>query len=431
MVYRHVQSRYPFLERGRLFAWHDRRDEVCFTWTEPTGSSSRTDDQIGAFFLWMIYAVGVELAPDPALESGKTYLTRAMRYLEPVLRANDITTVRAMLLLLFFSFRSSDGPPLWSLSGFAMRLCLELYLHRENHAQTPFEAEDRKRVFWSSYNFDRLIALASGRPFSIADIDIEIAIPVDIDVEDRDPTRIAVLQVAQPTMPPPYAVTGEMTNISSAVHTIWHYRLRSRVYALYAVRAEPPYPELIPTLLNDLQEWRTAIPHATSPDMPVQPEDKFDMIYFQTVLFTLRQQVIQCDASDPLLALCAMTAAESCERGRKVHQDPKTKRTICSLCHIFVSGMTLLHCLSANPNAIPTRTSSRALRACSATLAIYAHLFPDAGPFAQLFEYFSDEVMDGDVGSLGGVCGDGKGTGTPTAEIIKQAMLGEFSQLGT
>lgn len=312
-LYNHIQSRYAFMDWDRLRDWERRRHEVC---NAPAAAySGRTDDQVGAFFLWLTYAVGAELVPDPVLESANTYLAQAMRYVDFVLQPHDMTTIRGMLYLLFFSFRCSDGPPLWFLSGFVMRLCLELYLHREKPLATPHEAEDRKRVFWSAYSFDRLISLASGRPFSIADYDIEISLPVDIDLADKDPSRIAALQAAQSDMPPPYAVSGELTTMSSAIHATRHYRIRSRISTLYAARAERPPEEVIHSILDDLQEWRNALPRqsASSVPVPVQPEDRFEMIYFQSVLYALRQEVAHCDAANPLLALCAMSAAESCE----------------------------------------------------------------------------------------------------------------------
>jgi hypothetical protein len=50
--------------------------------------------------------------------------------------------------------------------------------------------------------------------------------------------------------------------------------------------------------------------------------------------------------------------------------------------------------LSVVPNVVSSRVSSRAIRACSSTLAIYAQQFPAAVPFRELFEHMADEVLN-------------------------------------
>jgi hypothetical protein len=59
--------------------------------------------------------------------------------------------------------------------GVAMRLCVNIGLHRASPATTAVgvDAELRKRVFWSCYGLDRQIAVLLGRPFSLSDRDID------------------------------------------------------------------------------------------------------------------------------------------------------------------------------------------------------------------------------------------------------------------
>ncbi|WVQ84014.1 hypothetical protein IAT38_006159 [Cryptococcus sp. DSM 104549] len=420
-IYGHLQSRYPFMDWARLREWHSRREQVCLR-------PASTDDEIGAFFIWTMYAVGVEFNPrEPHLERAETYFEQGTKFLDAVLGAYDLTSVQGLLLIIFYAFRSPAGPPLWTICGFAMRLCVELGLHRKaSPTDDPLENEVRKRIFWSAYSLDRLISLASGRPFNLGEGDIDVEPPVDVDEDVTDPEVLRSLQAAQEAgMPPAYASTGKLTTLSSALHSIWMFRIRAQVHtSFYTIHAPPPTREKTEGFLTELEQWRKTIPKGT-PGYPCQLESKFQMTYFQTVLFTLRPGVVRAGPRDPLLMLCATAAAEACELGRTVHQDASTKHTIVSLYHIFICGMTLLHCLSVLPTVVSSRVSSRAIRACSSTLAVYAQLFPAAVPFRELFEFMADEVLGTGMDS-GVASGAGEGG---KAQAIGEMLVGNYDRL--
>ncbi|ORY26900.1 fungal-specific transcription factor domain-domain-containing protein [Naematelia encephala] len=415
-VYMHVQARYGFVEWDRLRAWHERRDVIC-----SAGADAPMDDQVGAFSLWVLYAIGVTFTRDQSLESAETYLEQAMRYTDAVIAPHDLTTVRALLMLIFFAFRATSAPSIWHLCGFAMRLCVELGLHRKAAPNVaPITHELRKRVFWSAYCFDRLICLSSGRPFNLSDRDIDVELPVDVDWDCRDSNLIASLQQNAKTGGAiPYTITGIVTTMSSAIHTTRLYVTRSRIQtSFYSIHATSPRREEVEGFLQEMEEWKRTIPKPTAGDIPAQPDFKFTMIYFEAVLYILRPSVLRASPRDPLLMLCATAAAETCELVRKVSQAPHTKHTIVSIYNFFGCGMTLLYCLSVLPSVIPHRTSSRALRACSSTLAIYAQLFPAAVPFRELFEHMTDEVM-GDYGP----------GASSTTSAIADMLVGNFDGL--
>ena len=63
--------------------------------------------------------------------------------------------------------------------GYANQVAISLNLHRKvEDASTPAEeVERRKRIWWSLYNLDRLVAATLHRPvvFNDADIDVEVS----------------------------------------------------------------------------------------------------------------------------------------------------------------------------------------------------------------------------------------------------------------
>jgi hypothetical protein len=74
--------------------------------------------------------------------------------------------------------------------------------------------------------------------------------------------------------------------------------------------------------------------------------------------------------------------------------------------------------LAMSPHIISSRVSSRAIRACSSTLAVYAELFPAAVPFRDLFEHITDEVLGGTETSS-----------TSTMDVTEQILIGNYDHL--
>ena len=71
-----------------------------------------------------------------------------------------------------------SGISLWHVVGFAARVAIALNLHRRVDGATlpPHVAEMRKRVFYSLYNLDRLVAASLSKPLAIADDDIDVEV---------------------------------------------------------------------------------------------------------------------------------------------------------------------------------------------------------------------------------------------------------------
>ena len=88
--------------------------------------------------------------------------------------------MQALLLLCIFSLRASGSLGAlggWHVQGLAMRMAIELGLHRKagvnNKQLDPYRQELRNRVFWSGYLLDRTLCITLGRPFAVAEHEID------------------------------------------------------------------------------------------------------------------------------------------------------------------------------------------------------------------------------------------------------------------
>lgn len=97
--------------------------------------------------------------------------------LPATLQNEDLNAVRALLSLALYTMFATVGPSVWHVLGSCMRLATSLGLHKARLAASLIEEEMGKRVFWSLYNLDRLIAVTLGRPLGIADDDITVGLP--------------------------------------------------------------------------------------------------------------------------------------------------------------------------------------------------------------------------------------------------------------
>jgi hypothetical protein len=61
--------------------------------------------------------------------------------------------------------------------GLAMKLCIELGLHRQKRSsKVCLQSERHKRLFWICYWHERELAIAMGRPPAICDRDIDVEV---------------------------------------------------------------------------------------------------------------------------------------------------------------------------------------------------------------------------------------------------------------
>ena len=112
--------------------------------------------------------------------------------------------LQAVLLLAGLALLRPVAPGLWYIIGVAVRLAIDLGLHFEDvdpeldshvytlaetsHSKAPgrrqWTRDFRRRLWWCTFSFDRLVSTCVGRPFGIMDQVITTAFPTILDDKD-------------------------------------------------------------------------------------------------------------------------------------------------------------------------------------------------------------------------------------------------------
>jgi hypothetical protein len=94
----------------------------------------------------------------------------------------SVSSIEILLLLALYSLYDPDGMNSWVLTGILGRQIISLGLHRrllrpEQSGLTAEETELRARLFWSSFELDRVVASSYGLPVAINDENIDLPLP--------------------------------------------------------------------------------------------------------------------------------------------------------------------------------------------------------------------------------------------------------------
>ncbi|KAK3071248.1 hypothetical protein LTR53_008962 [Teratosphaeriaceae sp. CCFEE 6253] len=86
------------------------------------------------------------------------------------------------ILTLLGSFYVYQGRPSlsFSLLGATVKAAQAARLHQERQRLSPLDAEERKRVWWTIYTWDRFASITYGRPLGINDKDCNVDMPGDV-----------------------------------------------------------------------------------------------------------------------------------------------------------------------------------------------------------------------------------------------------------
>ncbi|GAA5887560.1 hypothetical protein JCM6882_001449 [Rhodosporidiobolus microsporus] len=388
-VYRHVQPRYPFLDWLYLHEIWAHRTVVTQRATQPGASKVL---KTASFFIWMVFAIGSRFCQKlaiPNLASPEGYWAKAMEHLEVIVGLHDLKNVQALMLMVMFSFRSSEAPGIWFLVGIIMRVCMSLGLHRrvppaQAKRMSPYILQLRKRIFWSAYTLDRMMAMSMGRPAGISDHDIDIELPLDYDC-------------VSPTfdLDNPPTTTTSMT---SSIQFIKLMRIESMIQK-QAYRVDQPRDTRPEQILRLIDEWEAEIPaiaaDANCWNVPCCSRDWFLTRSADARMYLLRPWTADPATAEPgLVRLIAKYAAEACEIQKRIHQNPTSNSSLDSLRTVFLSGLTLLHAMQVDRNALPLGIFQRATRANSNTLFSYAGQYRGAAAYGEVFDELASAVLD-------------------------------------
>ncbi|ORY25361.1 fungal-specific transcription factor domain-domain-containing protein [Naematelia encephala] len=413
--YMHVQARYPFVDWRQLRGWLARQDEMVVQKGQfPINSAEGREKGTASFFIWMVYAIGARLlqgVPLPGVADPETYYTAALEHFDVIVTLHNVENVQAFLYLVMYSLRCTEGPSVWHLTGLAMKMCVEMGMHRRRRmpkSSTPYLEEVRKRVWWTVYGLDRWFALTLGRPLGIDDREVDQALPLDIMCDSdvtpgQGSTRAGSAPIESPLTVDHDAVPGRpLTSMSSSLHIIRLRRIEAQIQmSVYRVDTRlAQAKEEVKHLLDKIEKWREAIPKRPSgaawASIPCCSEDWFIAKADAARLMLLRPFTSSAKPNDEYLVLCAQACATQCQTYRRLHQNYPLANSLSltDLHTIFLTGLTLLHCLLTSPRVIPLRESSKAIRACSTSLFVYAQHFKAAEPFRDAFEDMANACLD-------------------------------------
>jgi hypothetical protein len=332
-----VHLRYPFLDRKHILERHANRF---------VQDNANPKDQYGTFKLYMIYAISatmLKLTEPYDYTPPENFFMTALQYISAARESHSVHNIEAMTLLVLYNLRSPSNSGIWYMIGLAMRTCADLGLHREAYYGNvpPYEGQLRRRLFWTVYFLERVIAVSVGRPYSIADRDIDASLPLEIDDTVTDDGLIARTLAVSPS--PTFQASRPSSNITLAVQCFRLKRLESHIQGeIY--RVDRPIASLvskISPILRLLEDWHHALPPSTPYEI-----DYLDMHYYKAVRLLLQPFLMILPPTDQRLVLCLQASGQICQIFKRLHQRDSYGHSFIALHSTFIAGITMWCVLS-------------------------------------------------------------------------------------
>ncbi|CAJ2501292.1 Uu.00g041450.m01.CDS01 [Anthostomella pinea] len=381
--FRHIATRYPVIHSARLMELHNNRDSL-------------TDD-FGRAILHIIYAVSgrwLESAGEMGHFFSDQHYDLAFAHMDSILRLRDSRAVDYLLLMALYCTRAPRDPGAWTYVGAAMKLCIELGLHRRpRRPQLSVEGEMNKRRFWTAYFLDRDVSIAIGRPPCISDHDIDAELPFDIneDTLDIEIIRQASMRVGNAPLNPP-------TTLTSFIHRTRLKLIESEIqHVIYRVDRPNKVPDTtINMFIDRLSAWQDAIPYDARnyvhrQDVAYDGLEFYTIHYHRCVRFLLFPQLAEIPLNMRYLRLCSDASAGIITDYRRLHTVFPVGFSALSIQSVFLAGLTLIYCAWLAP--VNFLSVEGPLTDCQLLLYIVTERYPSARKYRDVFERIRSSIL--------------------------------------
>ncbi|GKZ20512.1 hypothetical protein AbraIFM66951_005836 [Aspergillus brasiliensis] len=171
---------------------------------------------------------------------------------------DESSVTAAQILILFGSHHVYHGRPnlSFSLLGATIKMSQAAGLHRESAAGKLEEIEERKRVWWTIYTWDRFASITYGRPLGINDKDCNLSMPAD-NLENPYFTGPSSEQ-GYTICYSPYQ--RELNTLYLMASPALEFIFGSRTSGSSKALTGDVYIELVKEATQNLQRWRSNLP---------------------------------------------------------------------------------------------------------------------------------------------------------------------------
>ncbi|KAJ5663072.1 hypothetical protein N7507_003803, partial [Penicillium longicatenatum] len=183
---------------------------------------------------------------------------------------DQIFVLQTVLLMVVYLFRIDAHGPAEKVLALSISHAHHLGLHRNRvvESMASFESEMSRRLWWCLYLLDRRLAIETGRPFLIQDVNVDVGYPRNVDDEWLTRSQSTPEEhntdesITEPEMAPvPYLIA--MANYSKVVGKVWE--------ALYGAATSETTPS--PLLNEYLEHLITQSQRGIHPEFSYDPQN--------------------------------------------------------------------------------------------------------------------------------------------------------------
>lgn len=308
-----------------------------------------------------------------------------------VLFGNGIIKLQNILLLLQYTLLVPKAGNLWQLSGSAMRFATEMGLYAEpNPSQNfdPLSLDLRRRIFWTCYCIDRILATVMGRPVGLPDSWISAKYPASVEdklitVHGIEPGPICHLKIAQ-------------------IQQIRIYRLQSDIHKhLYA----PVHNFKLPDtdlcmwswqMYDQLRVWRGSLTHPT----PLITREWTELQFHIAIVLLFRPSPNRPKVSNEALHVAFHSAGEVMRLVKMMHRECSAVFSWLTIQNLFMCGLTFVNSLKELAERTPNQLCISfveiflKIQSCTAMLETLSALEAGANEkIRNAFEMISSNVL--------------------------------------
>lgn len=374
-----------------------------------TATAEMDDDQNDKdiFTTYMIFAIALCGVPGPSgngrpIQSEGCFRSAIASVESAIVYAkSDIETLRSILLLAQFVALCPSQGSLWHLTGIALRMCIDIGLHWETDEQRlamdSAVLRDRRRLWYTTYQFDRFLSITLGRPFGIIDESIRVELP----------NPWVAVAVCQPMVDVSTTERFDIHNQRALNHVFKMSHLESEITHVqhsqsWAVKIAYPrvnYAAWMQDLGPRLQEWYTTIPDTNKahPLSIFACQAYWDILYNNAILLLHRPNSMVSHVSTESLAISFDASCNMVNSIKLLQRDGRVDVLWRSVHQLFMAGLGVIYCLWHSKeirDGHSVGSCIQTLQSCASTLSAMSETLHGAAGCRDIFDTLSSATIN-------------------------------------